>query len=88
MYRLSITDVKFLKDYNLNILLSNGHGVLYNIAPKLRTARFQALQSESIYYSGYLSANGVICWQDGTELTLDEIVLELTNQIPYHTPCG
>lgn len=84
MFQLRITDVKFHENYKLDISLSNGHGILYDISPKLKTARFQTLQSQSLYRSGQLATDSMICWEDGTELTLDEIVLELTNQIPYY----
>lgn len=83
MCRLRIIEVIFLEDYKMNIALSNGHGILYDISPKLKTARFQTLQPASVFCSGQLSQDSMICWPDGTELSLDEILLELANKIPY-----
>ncbi len=83
MCRFRIVGVTFLDDYKLDITLSNGHGILYDISPKLKTARFQNLHQVSLFRSGQLSQDGIITWRDGTELSLDEIILELTNQMPY-----
>lgn len=77
---LIIKDIKFLDQYKLDILLSNGHGILYDLAPKIKTARFQILEDQAIYYQGHLTPDGMIRWQGGTELDLDEIVLDLINQ--------
>lgn len=83
MRRLKITAIRFLADYKLDISLSNGHGILYDISPQINTVRFLSLQNNSIYKNGSLLADDVISWPSGTELTLDEIFLELTSQMPY-----
>lgn len=83
MEQLQIKAINFSTDYKLNITLSNGHGIIFNFISIINTARFQQLKDVSLFKKGYLSNNGVICWSCGTELTLDEIMMELTNQMPY-----
>lgn len=83
MYLLKITEVKFLANYILDISLSNGHSIMYDITPQIHTARFQSLQNHSLYQEGHLSSAGVIYWMCGIELTLEEILMELTNTMPY-----
>lgn len=84
MSQLKIIDVEFLDDYQLSISLSNGHGIRYDIKSKLKTARFQSLNSQDVYKNGTLLSDDTIYWGSGTELALEEVVMDLTNQIPYH----
>lgn len=81
---LKITSVNFCDNYELDISLSNGHGILYNLASRIRTARFQPLQDKTLYQKGSLLPDGVIHWTGSIELTLDEILIELTNQISHY----
>lgn len=72
-------EVQFQEGYRLDILLDNGHRIIYNLEPKLVTARFQELASREAFYDGYLLDGKRICWKSGAELTLDEILLHLNH---------
>lgn len=83
MEQLKILHVEFLENYCMYISLSNGHGIMYDMKSKIKTARFQSLQSEDMYKKGNLFFDGTIRWKNDTELTLEEVIMEVTNQIPY-----
>lgn len=75
---IKIERVIFLEDYQLDILLSNSHRIIYNLEPKLKTARFSDLSDPEIFSSGDLNDNKVICWNVPAELSLEEILFSVT----------
>lgn len=84
MYYPLIKDVKFLPNHRLNILLTNGHEIIYDITPKISTARFLSLSKDSVFQKGTLSEDGVIQWGGGIELGLEEILMDISDLMPYH----
>lgn len=72
-----MTEVLFLEGYRLNILLNSGQRIIFDLGPKLITARFQELQEWEDFVEGHLVDGRRICWATGAELTLDEILLNL-----------
>lgn len=70
-------DVIFQEDFQLDISLDSGHRIIYNLGPKLETARFSELSDWNIFCSGWLVGGKRICWTTGVELTLNEILLNI-----------
>ena len=68
--------VLFLEDYRLEITLADGRNCVFDMKPKLKTVRFNELRSVDIFLTGTLKNGQVICWSNGTELSLDEIMPE------------
>lgn len=69
-----IQKVDFLEDFRLKIELEDGTGLVYDMNPKLKTVRFYDLRNREMFLSGLIKSGQVICWADGTELSLDEIL--------------
>lgn len=69
-----IQKVDFLEDFRLRIELEDGTDYIYDMNPKLKTVRFYDLRNREMFLSGLLKGGQVICWADGTELSLDEIL--------------
>lgn len=76
---IRMEEVSFEDGYQLNILLSNGHRIIYNLRPKLCTARFHDISDRRIYEKGKLVNGKVIRWNDNTELSLGEIMINVNN---------
>lgn len=76
---IKIRDVSFEKDYKIEVLLNNGHKVIYNMKPKLETARFLELRNMGLYKKGIVKKGKSIYWNVNTELTLAEIMMGITN---------
>ncbi len=66
--------VSFLEDYRLEIVLTDGSCCFYDMKPKLKTVRFYDLESWGTFSRGILRNGQVICWDNGTELSIDEIL--------------
>ena len=69
--------VLFLENYMLKITLTDGQSCIFDMKPKLKTVRFNELGRGDIFSTGALKNGQVICWSNGTELSLDEI-------LPHH----
>lgn len=80
MANLWIEDIRFLKDYFIEITLSNRHKIIYDIKTKLITARFKDLEDEELFLSGRLLDGNTICWSPGIELSLEEIMINISNR--------
>lgn len=73
-----MTGVKFLEDYRLEVYLTNGHEVIYNLQPKLVTARFKGIDEWERFSRGKIINGSRIVWEDNMELSLDEILTNIT----------
>ena len=71
---VKIQSVDFLENFQLKIELTNGTSRIYDMNPKLKTVRFYDLRNPEMFSKGVLKSGQVICWTDGTELSLDEIL--------------
>lgn len=85
MQKLKITGVEFGDNYFLIVSLSNGHKIMFDMKPMVKTARFQALLDEVTFRKGELTEEGYIQWPGHTELSLEEIMLNLSNEINHGT---
>lgn len=74
MHDLKISQVEFLDDYRINILLCNGHGIIYDMKPKLKTIRFIDLAQKEIFIRGQVIGQRIIRWNASTEISLGEIL--------------
>lgn len=73
-----IKKVSYMENYQLDIMLGNGHRIIYNMEPKLITARFRDLSDRKLFYAGQITDNGkVIRWNENTELSINEIMLHV-----------
>lgn len=79
MADIRMEDISFMEDYQLNILLSSGHRIIYNLRPKLVTARFADLTQPGLFSAGKIIEGKIIRWNSNTELSLDEIILTVNN---------
>lgn len=70
-----IKNVSFFKNYLMEIVFSDESVGLYDMSSRLKTVRFYDLNDWEIFKSGYVKNEQVICWKNGSELLLDEIVL-------------
>lgn len=77
MHDLKITQVEFLDDYKINILLCNGHGIIYDMKPKLKTIRFIDLAQKEIFVRGQVIGQLIIRWNASTEISLGEILNQI-----------
>lgn len=69
-----IKKVVFLEDFSLKVQLESGQNYVYDMKPKLKTVRFYDLSDWGMFSKGYIRNNQAICWDNGTELYLDEII--------------
>lgn len=72
--------VFFLEDFILEILLDDGRSCVYDMKPKLKTVRFHDLEDGNIFSDGKIKNGQVICWSNGTELSLHEIMMNPINR--------
>lgn len=79
MAGVRIEAVHFKENYSIDILLNSGHRILYNLEPKLLTARFLALQEVGAFQEGVIVDGNRIRWNVETELTLDEVLMSVQN---------
>lgn len=71
---IKISNVEFLPDFCVKAVLSNGHVVIYNLQPKLVTARFKGIDEWDRFNKGEVVDGSRIIWEDGIELSVDEIL--------------
>ena len=71
---VKIQEAVFLEDYRLLVLLTDGSRQIYDMRPKLKTVRFYDLQDQEIFVRGQIKNGQVIYWNNGSELSLDEIL--------------
>lgn len=71
---LLIEQVDFLDNYSIEIRLSSGHYVSYDMKPKLGTIRFSELRQKRVFQQGRIIEGQFICWDSNIELTLAEIL--------------
>ncbi len=72
-------EIRFLDDYRIEIIFTDGRENVFDMKTKLRTVRFHDLENIEIFSSGILKNGQVICWDNGTELSIDEIM-----STPFH----
>ena len=80
---VKISSVEFVNDYQIDILLTSGHHILYNLGPKLTTARFKKIEGKETFNSGRVVGGNRIVWDFSTELSLDEILWNVCEQKNY-----
>lgn len=83
MNGINIASIELLDDYQLGIILCNSHRIIYNLKPKLNTIRFIDISDQHIYKNAVLIHNRIIRWNDNTEITLGEILADITNKKEY-----
>ena len=66
--------VVFLQGFQLEVVMSDGRGYLYDMRPKLKTVRFYDLSDWEVFSKGYIKSEQMICWDNGIELSADEIM--------------
>ncbi len=72
--------VFFLDDFILEVELTDGRSCIYDMKPKLKTVRFHDLEDEGIFSDGRIKNGQVICWSNGIELSLHEIMMNPVNR--------
>lgn len=78
----SIAEVKFREDYEVVILLKSGHQLLYDMNPRLVTARFRDLTDFRLFAKGVIVHSGkIIKWNENTEISIEEIMLQATEEM-------
>lgn len=72
-----IAEVKFIEEYIILISLRNGHELVYDMKPRLVTARFRDLADWKLFSEGrIMNSNKIIKWNDNTEISIEEILLQ------------
>lgn len=71
---IEMRSVAFLQGFQIRVALSDGNSYLYDMCPKLKTVRFYELSDWNLFSGGYIRSGQTICWDNGTELYMDEIV--------------
>lgn len=69
-----MNSVVFLQDFQLEVVMSDGRCYLYDMRPKLKTVRFYDLSDWEVFSKGYIKREQMICWDNGSELFVDEII--------------
>lgn len=77
MGEIEILEVKFLANFKVDLYLSNGHRIIYNLEPKLVTARFKDIEQWDSFIQGRIKRGNIIWWNENTELTLGEIMMNV-----------
>ncbi len=72
-----IKNVSFFKDYLMEIVFTDDSVGLYDMSSRLKNVRFYGLKDWEIFKSGYVKDGQAICWNNGLELLLDEIVFKI-----------
>lgn len=80
MYNLKIKSIQFLDDYQISILLCNGHTIVYDLKPKLNAIRFTDLAKKEVFFNGELINGKMIRWNTSTEISLEEILIQISNK--------
>lgn len=66
--------VQLLNNYKIAVELDNGSSFVYNLKPKLQTARFAALVDRDFFQSGQLVNQDCIRWNDSLILYCYEML--------------
>lgn len=72
-----IKQVSFFKNFLMEIIFTDDSVGLYDMSSRLKTVRFYDLNDWEIFKKGYVKDEQVICWENGSELFLDEIIFKL-----------
>ena len=72
-----IKNVSFFKDYLMEIVFTDDSVGLYDMSSRIKNVRFYDLNDWEVFKSGYVKDGQVICWNNGLELLLDEIVFKI-----------
>lgn len=78
---LGINKIILEKEYLVEIYLTNGHRIVYDLFPRLNTARFYHMD-EALFKKGQLVNGNMIHWDDSTELSLEEILYDISDLKP------
>ena len=68
-----ITCVTPYDDHTLLIELSNQHCIIYDLQPRLKTARFAGLKELDRFKSVRVDHGNTLVWDNLCQLTIDEI---------------
>jgi len=74
MQRMKMERIKFLQNHIIEIELTGGKIILYDVTSKLKTAKFKGLQEEEYFKTGKLINNSFIQWNAITQLYDYEIL--------------
>jgi len=66
--------VRLTEDYKIAVELENGSSFVYNLGPKLQTARFAALSDKEFFQKGRLVGEDCIKWSDSLMLYAYEML--------------
>ncbi len=72
-----IKNVSFFKDYLMEIVFTDDSVGLYDMSSRIKNVRFYDLNDWEVFKSGYVKDGQAICWNNGLELLLDEIVFKI-----------
>lgn len=84
MTESKIKNIEFLDNYQIKICLKNEHCIIYNMKPRLDTARFQDLCNPSLFFRGRLVKGHIIQWDYAIELSLEEILNQISENYRDH----
>lgn len=84
MTESKIKAIEFLDNYQIKIFLENDHCIIYNMKPKLETVRFHDLCNPDLFSRGRLSKGHIIQWDYNVELSLEEILEQVSNSFITH----
>ena len=70
---VTITSVTPYDDHTLLIELSNEHSIIYDLQPRLKTARFSSLNNLQKFKSVKVEQGNTLVWNNLCQLTIDEI---------------
>lgn len=84
MSNIKIDKIICMPDYQMKLFLSNGHKIIYDMTSKTKTIRFMEISNQNIFNQAELINNKVIRWDETVEITLEEILIEVSNGLIYY----
>ena len=69
-----IVSVKAKDAYMLEIQLDNGHKIIYDMKPRLRTVRFCELTDLNRFQDVQIENENTLVWDSFCQITIDEII--------------
>lgn len=69
-----IVSVKANNAYMLEIQLDNGHKIIYDMKPRLRTVRFCELTDLNRFQDVQIENENTLVWDSFCQITIDEII--------------
>lgn len=69
-----IVSVKANAAYMLEIQLDNGHQIIYDMKPRLRTVRFCKLTDLNRFQDVQIENENTLVWDSFCQITIDEII--------------